>query len=191
MAVYYSLRHDTIVSTTLDWRIAHGISADFPLLMGTDTVTPPRIHLLRYDVAVDRVVAYVPLLANLALETLDPGAATRKITGRHGDRLPIQVCLDAARREQEVIADVSGLAPEVLAFETDLKGKDFYHSIGDIQTGRFQTGKQYLDAYRSQDYGRLADSDEEWDQHAVAVRHFLRGQPHPTTSFTETGPTVL
>ena len=52
-------------------------------------------------------------------------------------------------RQQEVIADVSGLAPEVLAFETDLKGKDFYHSIGDIQTGRFQTGKQYLDAYRS------------------------------------------
>jgi hypothetical protein len=90
-----------------------------------------------------------------------------------------------------VIADVSGLAPEVLAFETDLKGKDFYHSIGDIQTGRFQTGKQYLDAYRSQGYGRLADSDEEWDQHAVAVRHFLRGQPHPTTSFTETVPTVL
>jgi hypothetical protein len=63
------------VSTTLDWQIAHGICADFPLLMGTDTVTPPRIHLLRYDVAVDRV-AYVPLLANLALETLDPGAAT-------------------------------------------------------------------------------------------------------------------
>ena len=120
-----------------------------------------RIHLLRYDVAVDRVVAYVPLLAKLALETLDPGAATRKITSRHGDRLPIQVCLDAARREQEVIADVSGLAPEVLAFETDLKGKDFYHSIGDIQTGRFQTGKQYLDAYRSQGYGRLADSDQE------------------------------
>ena len=64
------------MSTTRDWRIAHGIGADFPLLMGTDNVTPPRIHLLRYDVAVDRVVAYVPLLTNLALETLDPGAAT-------------------------------------------------------------------------------------------------------------------
>ena len=79
---------------------------------------------------VDRVVAYVPLLANLALETLDPGAATRKITDRHGDRLPIQVCLDAARREQEVIADVSILAPEVLAFKTDLKGRDFYIPSG-------------------------------------------------------------
>lgn len=37
----------------------------------------------------DRVVTSVPLLANLALETLDPAAATRKITDRHGDRLPI------------------------------------------------------------------------------------------------------
>ena len=98
----------------------------------------------------DRVVAYVPLLANLALETLDPAAVTWKITDRHGDRLPIQFCLDVARREQEVMADVSGLAAEILAFETDLKGKDFYYSTEDIQTGRFQASKQYLNAYGSQ-----------------------------------------
>lgn len=187
VAVYDgSRRPDAIVSTTLDWRVAHRIGSDFPLLIGGDT-QPPRIHLLRYDVSADRIVAYLPLLVNLALQALGTGAATGTIPTRDGDRVSLRHCVDFARREQEVVADLSDLRPEVLSFESHAKGKDFYHSLDDIETGTFRTGRQYLDSRRG--FGTLHGSEQEWDHHAVAVRHFLRG--HPETRFSETVPSVL
>jgi hypothetical protein len=178
VAVYDALKPDAVVSTTLDWRVAHGIGADFPLLMGHGSWSPA-VHLLRYDVPLDRVVGYLPVLVTLALETLGPGAADQKITDRFGDRTPIQRCLDMARREQEVVADLSGLRPEVLAFEFHVKGRGFYHAMDHIANGTFRNARQYLEAHRGQGFGGLYGDETEWDAHAAAVRHFLRGEPHP------------
>ena len=180
VAVFDTLKPESVVSASLDWRVAHEIGGGFPLLMGDSGFHDPKTALLRYDVPLERVLAYVPLLVTMALDTLGPDIAAKRIQSTRGyGKIAIEHIIETARKEQEVVCDVSGLTPEVLHFEKSARGNGFYHAMGDIANGTFQSGQQYLQSQKAKGFQFVYGEPQEWDDHASAVRRFLDGNTRP------------
>jgi len=168
-----ALRREAVASTSLDWRVPADMLPDFPLVMGGDAFVDNRPHLLRYELPLDRVLAHVPTLVGLALEAL-PDWRGRKVADRWGGRVPLSGLAKLGMREQEVVADLSGLAPEVLAFDNTVEGRLDMSLVRPLGEGRLRTGEECFDhLWRGSSFVFCGDRGAEvarLDRLAAAVR---------------------
>lgn len=120
------LRPDGIASTSLDWRIPMKILDDAPGMVwhGGKTLTTTSV-LRRYVIDPSRVVLWMPIAVDFAREAVS-GSEHRGVPNRHGSTTSIATILAAFEdlNEQEVVADLTGLAPQEIAFGGDVRGRE-------------------------------------------------------------------
>jgi len=113
-----TLNAEKIASLTSDWKVAWRIAEGFPVLFTPNKIVTNTPHLLRYNVPISKVVAYVPALLDECLKTLGEDIKSKRImSARHYEKISISEIFDTGTEEKEVIADVSSLKPQVIAFE--------------------------------------------------------------------------
>jgi hypothetical protein len=130
------LRTEKIVSTTDDANVAINMNNDiFDLITKNDFISPKRT-LLRYDIPIENVKAYVPYLLDISSDVIKSMKEKTVASGGSGRRIPIDEILDAGKRESEVVADLGGISPsQVLDMGTG-SGKKF-EIIRSIKSGNF------------------------------------------------------
>lgn len=169
-----------VVSTTRNPRVAMNMATNYPVLMGKDKFIAPKPAILRYEVPRDRVHAYVPGMIDQARAEHGDELKKMKITGRRSyQRMSVHDVFDQTHREDEVLADVSGLTPEVLHFHggEQVADQEHMHAIHDLVQGRAQgTGAEYI-ADRKK-YGTYFRDEpkaaQEYDDFFKKARHHFR-----------------
>jgi len=169
------LRPETAVSTSLNPYIPVQIAVyDAPGAIWTmDDLIPVDPHILRYDIPVDRVLAYVPALIEKAYEDVgEEVLAKARLKAREGSMSADEVFEEITKRnEEEVIADVTGIKPEVIDFDS----RDDLLFALDLLTGEFQNGRQYVTDREKRRYF-YEDREEaiaEFDHNADILREFF------------------
>jgi len=169
-----------VVSTTRSPRVAMNMATNYPVLMGKDKFIAPKPAILRYEVPRERVHAYVPGMIDQARADHGDELKKMKITGRRSyQRMSVHDVFDQTHREDEVLADVSGLTPEVLHFHggEQVADQEHMHAIHDLVQGRAQgSGAEYIDSRKK--YGTYFRDEpkaaQEYDDFFKKARHHFR-----------------
>jgi hypothetical protein len=142
-----TFREEGIVSGTTDWGVALRLAQDFPTIFSKDKTIHVNPHLVRYDIPVDRVLAYVPALVDMAVKTLGKEFVDKKrIVGRrYYSLISLHDVVEAGQTEKEVVADVSDIDPQVLKFSNNVTGRKMLAMVRDVGTGKYENPEQYLD----------------------------------------------
>ena len=142
------MRPEGIVSTTTDWKVAHKMGRDQPgVIMGRDKTTSIHTVLVRYDVPVEKCLADVNMLLEMVVEKLggfdaigNKGIRSR----RSGDSVPVAYIIQEGMKEDEVIADVTGLKPVVLRFGSHVSGQKEMGMLHGMEAGEFNSPEEYM-----------------------------------------------
>jgi hypothetical protein len=119
------------------------MGGDFPAIMSKAGIQSPKVTLLHYKIPKKKVLAYVPVLIQYVKAILSGKIKT--VADRSGGRLNVSAIYDAAKKENEVIADVSGLKPVVLSFDQTVDGRMDLAMVQDVRNGKYKNPKQYYD----------------------------------------------
>lgn len=118
-----TLRAEAIASTTLDWRVAYRILDEAPSVVwhGSEMLKASQV-LLHYRLSPEQVALWVPVALDF-VRTAVAGKEKNRVQTRDGT-MRIEAVLAAIDRldEQEIIADLTGLRPDVLEFEGSVRG---------------------------------------------------------------------
>jgi len=132
------LRGDKIASTSLDWRVAYDIIDGSPglIMHGRKTMTTKKA-LLHYKIAPENIVMWVPVALDFVKQSVGK-RTNHSIEDRYGEKVRIAKLLQAIEEmdEQEIVADLNGLKPNVLTFETNLIGNEKLALFREFMNGR-------------------------------------------------------
>jgi len=140
------LRAESIVSTSTDWHVAVSMGDSQPgLAITRDKWLAVNTVLLRYDTPVEQCLADVNMLLELAIESLGgmDRIGNQNIIGRNG-AIPISVIIEEGMKEDEVIADVSGLKPVVLNFPSHISGRKEMDMLRGLDVGDYDSPDEYM-----------------------------------------------
>lgn len=172
------LQSETVVSTTTNWEIAFHMAKDFPVIFGQKEFITNRPHLLRYDVSINRVLAYVPLLVDQCMELLGDVGDQKITSSRSFDRIPVSHIIQTGKTEEEVIVNVSGITPRVISFEQNTNGRRWMQVFQHVVDGDYKSGsnfeKYYRDNFINWRPNSWDDARKEHDDFAKQVKAFMR-----------------
>ena len=136
------IRDESIVSTSTDWQVAFHMGRNHAGVVMTPTAfMTMRTVLLRYDTPVEQCLADVNMLLEMVVSALGgfERIGNQNIRGRSG---PIAVAhiIKEGMKEDEVIADVSGIEPVVLDFDR----KNELEMIQGMDAGEFDSPDEYM-----------------------------------------------
>jgi len=151
VAVMGGLRSEKIVSLSTNFDVVFGMGSDFPSLMSGGEIKSPKVTLLHYKIPKKKVLAYVPVLIQYVKAILSGKVNT--VAARSGGRLNVSAIYDATKKENEVIADVSGLKPAVLSFDQTVDGRMDLSMVQDVRSGKYKNPKQYFDYLKQTNSG--------------------------------------
>jgi hypothetical protein len=161
------MREDKIASTTTSFDIGFNMANNSPGLIFTPTGDHSRSPmLLKYNITLDNVVAYVPALASHALDVLSNRIS--HIRDRRGDKLPISEIRNTAEQEKEIIADLSGVKPNQFPMDHSMDGTIWSGLLKDVHDGNYQNPDQYYDHIKSQSRNWFPDGMMDDPEKAVA-----------------------
>jgi hypothetical protein len=133
------IRPEQVTSLTASPQYALGLAIDAPgMVMTSEAFISMVPALMRYDVPVERVLLYVPVVADDLTRERTAALGRMKIrTRRGGSMTGTEIVREVLRRkEHEVVADVSGLSPSVVEFS---RTEDIYQALywlrGEARTG--------------------------------------------------------
>jgi hypothetical protein len=124
LTLTHDLRADAVASTSLNWEVAYDIIDTSPGMVFTKGKTLiSKKALLHYKITPANIVMWIPV----ALEFVKQGIGKRtnhNIEDRYGEKRQIAKLLRAVEEmdEQEIVADLNGLTPKVIMFESNLIG---------------------------------------------------------------------
>jgi hypothetical protein len=175
VAAMGSLRSEKVVSLSTNFDVVFGMGSNFPSIMSSKGIQSPKVTLLHYKIPKSKVLAYVPVLIKYARAVLADKIKT--VAGRDGGRINVSAIYDAANSESEIIADVSGLKPKVIAFDQTSNGRIDLAMVQDIRKKKYKNPKQYFDYLKKSMSGwypfdPMNLSDEEREQ---KMNEFLTG----------------
>ena len=133
------LRTEKIVSTTDDANVAINMNNDIPDLITKNDFISPKRSLLRYDIPIENVRAYVPYLLDISSDVIKNLNQKTVVDRKTGRKILIEEILHAGQKESEVVADLSGISPsQVLDMGTGrvIDAKKF-EIIRSIKSGTF------------------------------------------------------
>jgi hypothetical protein len=148
-----SLRADAIASTSLDWQVAFRILDEAPGVVwhGSNMIRTKEV-LLHYEIDPAHVVLWVPVVLDFVHAAVQ-GKEKRRIEARDGSQVSIESVLAsiADLNEQEIVADLTGLKPQVLDFDNTAAGgevKDLFRvfmtgSVPQTVTAEWLTAQHY------------------------------------------------
>lgn len=166
------LRDESIVSASTNWHVAFQLARDTPMYMASKQFIEPKVYMLRYTVPIDRVLAYVPALVENAVSVLGPDTIKKRIRDRFGEPLPISTIVETGMEEEEVIADVSHIKPQVMHFGRNVTELGRLHLMPYLATGKSLT--DYLNRTSSfQRQPRTPEEMKDWQSLARQMRRFL------------------
>ncbi|RLD65623.1 MAG: hypothetical protein DRI98_14550, partial [Bacteroidetes bacterium] len=138
------IRDEGIVSTSTDWNVAFHMGRNHAgVVMTRDSFLTMRTVLLRYDTPVEQCLADVGMLLEMVLESLGghEKIGGQRIKGRRsGEGIEVSHVIQEGMKEDEVIADVSGIEPVVLDFDRK-KELDMVRGMG---AGEFDSPDEYM-----------------------------------------------
>ncbi len=171
-----SIERERVANTTLNPVAAVKLSLELPGVVyrpGKVEIREPWI--LRYEIRSENVIAYVPALIELAQKAFPDGQlrAMKFKTQRGASTSVEDTFLEVLERgEEEILAGVSGIRPEILNFGS--RHEAIFAQ--DVLTGRFRGGRATVDEYRREMMMAFPDPEEaarEYDRLAAAVRGFF------------------
>lgn len=118
-----------------------------PISRGTSMVMVNHA-ILKYKLSPDRVIFYVPAIIDVALDMFRD--SLNKWIARPHKEYPMSIAKVFRRimedREEEIVADVTGLKPEVIDFR-DKEDNWWWdkHLVGDIAGGRMEPVEKYVE----------------------------------------------
>lgn len=138
------IRDEGIVSTSTDWNVAFHMGRDHAgVVMTRDSFLTMRTVLLRYDTPIERCLADVNMLLEMVVDSLGgfERIGSQRIRGRRsGDGIEVSHIIQEGLKEDEVIADVSGIEPVILDFDRK-KELDMVRGMG---AGEFDSPDEYM-----------------------------------------------
>lgn len=178
-------RPETIVSTTTNWEVARAMGNSQPgVIMSPDKFTSINMVLVRYDTPVSQCLADVNMLLEMVVGQFGGYEAigNKGIKGRRsGETVPISLIIEEGLKEEEVIADVTGLEPTVvLKFKSHINGRREVDMIHGIANNKYSSSDEYLHHRKNDKYSsEFIPPDEEqsvrdvYDQRAPNIKRFL------------------
>lgn len=174
-----SLRREQVVSTTLRPAYALRLATDAPgLVFARDKTIELQNTTLRYDVPVEDTLLYVPSVIDWILREQPNVVRRMNVEMRGGDVWKgIDVVNEIVdRREEEVIADVSGVEPEALVWPSHVSGRRDLHVALSVAMGRYRgpepemRGHAYMDPQSVAEHiKQVADMAADWVEGACVL----------------------
>jgi GNAT superfamily N-acetyltransferase len=171
-----SIERERVANATMNPVAAVKLSLELPGIVyrpGQVEIREPWI--LRYEIRPENVIAYVPALIDLAQKAFPDGQlrAMRFKTQRGSSMSVEDAFLEVLERgEDEILAEVSGIRPEILNFGS--RHEAIFAQ--DVLTGRFRSGRVMMEEYKRDMMMAFPDPEEaarEYDRLAAAVRGFF------------------
>ena len=139
-------RPDGIVSTTTDWKVAYAMGRDLPgVMMGKNGFISMQKVLLRYDVPVEQCLADVNMLLEMVVDALGgfEKIGNQQLRGRSGP-VAVSLLIKEGMKEDEVIADVTGLESVVLEVGSHVSGRQEMEMIRGLDAGDYDSPEEYM-----------------------------------------------
>lgn len=171
------LKQETIVSTTINPKIAINLLDDVPIFLTHSKTIIPKRNLLRYDITLDNVIAYVPALIGTA-EIVLGNVDNKKLRSLRSDEMiPYQHIIQTGYDEKEVICNVSALTPISLDFGTGtFNDSNYFMIFRDVLFNKWIDVEDFVKRINSRSSGfyRFSEeSKEHLSDFAEQVKKFL------------------
>lgn len=154
------LRGDKIASTSLNWRVAYDIIEGSPgmIMHGNRTYTPTKA-ILHYRITPAHVVMWIPVALDFVKQSVGK-RTNHSIEDRYGEPMKIAKVLQAIEQmdEQEIVADLNGLTPKVVQFDTSLIGNEKLEVFREFMRGNIDMSD--VEGWCEKNYIRFIDPDD-------------------------------